>query len=63
MLDAAEAEATRRGCRGVFLESYSFQAPGFYQQLGYEEFAVLEDFPRAYRRHFLRKTLTPVSPR
>ena len=61
LLEAAETEATRRGCGGVFLDSYSFQAPGFYARLGYETFAVLEDFPRAHRRHFLRKALVPAT--
>ena len=60
LLHAVEAEATRRGCRGVFLDSYSFQAPEFYEGLGYETFAVLADFPRAHRRHFLRKALIPA---
>ena len=48
LLAAAEAEATRRGCGGAFLDSYSFQAPGFYHKLGYETFAVLQDFPRKF---------------
>ena len=61
LLVAAEAEATRRGCSGAFLDSYSFQAPGFYERLGYESFAVLADFPLAHRRHFLRKVLIPAT--
>jgi GNAT superfamily N-acetyltransferase len=58
LLQAAEQEARRRGCHQVVLESYSFQAPDFYQQHGYEVFAVLEDHPRGHRNYYLRKHLT-----
>lgn len=37
ILQAAEAEALRRGCDRVTLSSYTFQAPGFYQRHGYVE--------------------------
>jgi GNAT superfamily N-acetyltransferase len=58
LLQAAEQEARTRGCHHVVLESYSFQAPGFYQQHGYEVFAVLEDHPRGHSKYYLRKRLT-----
>ena len=58
LLQAAEQEATSRGCHQVVLESYSFQAPGFYQKHGYEVFAVLEDHPRGHRNYYLRKRFT-----
>jgi GNAT superfamily N-acetyltransferase len=54
---AAEQEARTRGCHQVILDSYSFQAPGFYQKHGYEVFAVLEDHPRHHRNYYLRKRL------
>jgi ribosomal protein S18 acetylase RimI-like enzyme len=31
-----EARAQARGCRTFYLETFNFQAPGFYRQLGYE---------------------------
>ena len=46
-----------RGCQQMILTSYSFQAPGFYQQLGYEVFAVLDEHPRSHRDYYLRKWL------
>ena len=57
LLLAAEQEARRRGCDHMVLGSYSFQAPGFYQKLGYEVFAVLENHPRHHRHYGLHKWL------
>lgn len=57
LLRRAEAEAVRRGCHGVWLDSFSFQAPGFYRRLGYEVFGVVEDYPPGQRRFFLKKRL------
>jgi GNAT superfamily N-acetyltransferase len=39
IMQAAEKEARRRGVTNVYLDSFSFQAPGFYKKLGYREFA------------------------
>jgi GNAT superfamily N-acetyltransferase len=57
LLRRAEAEAARRGCHGVWLDSFSFQAPDFYRRLGYAEFGVVEDYPPGHSRHFLKKRL------
>jgi GNAT superfamily N-acetyltransferase len=57
LLSAAEAEARRAGCRGVFLDTFSFQARPFYERCGYEVFGTLEDFPGGHQRYFLKKTL------
>jgi len=52
----AEDEAIRRGCLGSYLNTYSFQAQGFYQKLGYEIFGELDDFPLGHQNIFLKKT-------
>jgi len=57
LLARAEQFARERGCRGVHLDTFSFQAPAFYQKLGYEVFATLEDFPAGHTQYFLRKRL------
>jgi ribosomal protein S18 acetylase RimI-like enzyme len=57
LMNEAEAEAARRGCKGVWVDSYSFQAPGFYQRLGYTVFGELADYPPGHRRVFLMKHL------
>ncbi|TFV36564.1 GNAT family N-acetyltransferase [Bradyrhizobium sp. CCBAU 11361] len=41
----AEREAIARGCRGAWLDTYSFQARAFYKRLGYRAFGVLDDYP------------------
>ncbi len=40
-----EAEAKRRGCTQVFVTSFSFQAPAFYERLGYEEIFRWQSVP------------------
>jgi len=57
LLQAAEQGARARGCQLMVLESFSFQAPGFYETLGYETWAILEDHPHHHRHHYLRKRL------
>jgi GNAT superfamily N-acetyltransferase len=57
LLQAAEQEARRRGCQQITLSSFSFQAPGFSQKLGYEVFAVLDEHPRTHQHYYLRKWL------
>lgn len=57
LLAQAEAVARGKGCLGVWVDSYSFQAPGFYLKHGFEAWGTLENHPRGHRRVFLRKRL------
>ena len=52
---AAEAEAVQRGCIGAHLDTYDYQAPGFYRRLGYEVFGSIEDHPPGHTRFWMRK--------
>jgi RimJ/RimL family protein N-acetyltransferase/N-acetylglutamate synthase-like GNAT family acetyltransferase len=54
----AEAEMARRGCSAVHVESYTFQAPGFYERLGYEAVFTNPDTPPGHADVILRKRLT-----
>lgn len=57
LLAQAEQEALRRGCSGVFLYTYSFQAPAFYQRHGYQPMGQLSDCPPGRQRLYLKKQL------
>lgn len=57
LLEAAEEEAGAQGCRGVYLTTFSFQARGFYERLGYEVIADVPDYPVGHTYHVLTKTL------
>jgi GNAT superfamily N-acetyltransferase len=53
----AEAEARKRGCRGMWLDTFTFQAPWFYPKLGFTEFGRITDYPPGHDRIFLMKRL------
>ena len=59
LLEAAEQEAVRRGCHHAHVDTMSFQAPLFYEKLGYAVFGRLEDLPAGHSRIFLAKKLAP----
>ncbi len=56
LLTAAEAEAVRRGCHVLQLSTHSYQAPGFYRRLGYEQIGALPGWPLGSTRFFFSKT-------
>ena len=55
LLGAAETEARERGCTGAHLETYSFQAPAFYEKHGYTRFGQVEDYPPGHACIWLKK--------
>ncbi len=57
MMARMEAVARARGCLGVWLDTFGFQAPGFYARLGYTPFGRLAEHPRGGERVFLCKRL------
>ena len=59
LVEAAERIAADRNCWYVFLNTFGFQAGGFYERCGYHLLAALEnpDDPRLSRQ-FMVKTLT-----
>lgn len=59
LMAAAERVARERGCVGAWLTTFSFQARGFYEKLGYSVFGELENSPGDNVRIFMRKRLEP----
>jgi GNAT superfamily N-acetyltransferase len=57
MLQAAEDEASVRGCHGAYIDTFNPTALKVYQRQGYEPFGVLNDFPPGRTRTFLQKPL------
>lgn len=57
LLVDAEQQARTMGAHAVMLDTFSWQAEGFYLKLGYEAFGALEEFPPGHRRIYLRKPL------
>ncbi|MEN8242546.1 MAG: GNAT family N-acetyltransferase [Chloroflexota bacterium] len=57
LLTNAEEEAVRRGAKNAYLDTFSFQAPEFYEKHGYLVFGELADFPPGHQRFFMKKEL------
>ncbi len=57
LIAAVETLARERGCLGVWLDTFAFQAPGFYRSLGFVAFGEVPDHPPGSRRIFLLKRL------
>jgi ribosomal protein S18 acetylase RimI-like enzyme len=58
LMQQAEAIAVAHNCHSAHLDSYSFQAPGFYLTLGYEVFGQLDDYPMGETRYYFKKRLS-----
>ena len=57
LLQLAEEEGRRRGATHAHLDTFTFQAPGFYEKHGYQVFGELKDFPPGHTRYYLVKEL------
>ena len=57
LIKAIEDEARRFGAVRAYVDTMSFQAPGFYRANGYEEFGSIEGYPGGVTRHWLTKSL------
>jgi GNAT superfamily N-acetyltransferase len=58
LLSVAEAHARGKGCKIVLLSSHSFQAPAFYEHMGYVRQASIADHPIGHASVVLAKRLT-----
>jgi GNAT superfamily N-acetyltransferase len=60
LMKRAEDEALKRGCHSAWLDTFEFQARGFYERLGYSGFAELRDYPVGCTRYFMKKALKQI---
>ena len=57
IITKAEMESKLRGCKYAFLNTFSFQAEGFYIKLGYKKVFSLDEYPVNGKRHYFIKEL------
>jgi GNAT superfamily N-acetyltransferase len=55
LMREAEDVARKDGCVGIWLDTFEFQARGFYEKLGFDVFGTLEDHPLGKCRYLMRK--------
>jgi ribosomal protein S18 acetylase RimI-like enzyme len=57
LMGKLEDEARRRGAKHAYVDTFSFQAPGFYEKLGFREFGRLDPYFETHARIWLTKPL------
>lgn len=57
LLEMAEEQARKRGCRHAWLDTFSWQARPFYEKLGWRVVGQIDDLPPGATKYFLRKDL------
>ena len=58
-----EERAATRGCSTFFLETFSFQAPSFYETLGYVHATEFHGFPHGIVKHVMVRRAVPTDGR
>jgi ribosomal protein S18 acetylase RimI-like enzyme len=57
LLAKAEERAVENGCDHIHLDTFDFQARGFYEKNGFHVFGTIEDYPVGHKRYYLIKKL------
>jgi GNAT superfamily N-acetyltransferase len=63
LLQKAEEVGRARNCVGLWLNTFGFQARGFYEKNGFEVFGTIDDYPHGSNCSFMRKLLEPKESR
>ncbi|MBU1283855.1 GNAT family N-acetyltransferase [Pseudomonas sp.] len=58
LMNMAEDLARAKDCVGIWLDTFDFQAPAFYEKHGFSAFGQLDNFPPEHQRFFFQKKLT-----
>lgn len=59
LMEEAERIGREHGCTFAHTTTFSYQAPDFYQAVGYTIFAAMDDYPDGIVQYFLKKSLKP----
>lgn len=51
----AEEVARQRGCQMAYVDTFDFQARGFYEKLGYQVYGSMDGYLGKYTRFYLKK--------
>jgi GNAT superfamily N-acetyltransferase len=62
LLAMAETRARGWGAVGIWLDTFSFQARGFYEKQGFTVFGEIADYPAGHQRFYLQKRLDTGAP-
>jgi ribosomal protein S18 acetylase RimI-like enzyme len=57
LLARAEELAVQNDCDHVHLDTFDFQARGFYEKYGFHVFGIIEDYPIGHKRYYLIKKI------
>lgn len=57
LMEAVEKEGIKRGCTIAYTNTFPWQAPKFYEKLGYSLYGKLEDFPKGSFLSYYSKKL------
>jgi len=57
LLAQIEETARQQGAKNAYLDTFSFQAPDFYKQRGYQVFGELKEYPPGHQLFFFQKQL------
>ncbi len=58
LMDATEKEGIKRGCNIAYTNTFSWQAPDFYEKLGYTLYGKLDGFPEGNGLSYYSKKLS-----
>ena len=58
MMKMVENEAIKRGCDLAYTDTYTWQAPLFYEKMGYALYGKLDDFPQGCSLSYYCKKLS-----